>query len=196
MNVPRQRIVHTMLAVVAFCLAAVFATHRQSLAQFGGGAPQGQAQSTSSPAAMDAERAQIWNSPNMLQARAWLLRYCQTSAKVKPGDAQKFMTELENMTPAQMQLWLMKFDEEEQAKQQQQALWKQAHSAALSQAMAANRATQQSYTAIEQEETQSAGEEQQQLNIQQADEQEMAADKQLGPVSTSGYDPGDGVHYH
>ena len=106
------------------------------------------------------------------------------------------MNELANMTPVQMNLWLMKFDEEEAAKQQQQVLWQQAHKAGLAHAMAADQATQQSYSAINQEETQSAGEEQQQLNIQQADEQEMAADKQLEPVGPGAYYPGDGVHYH
>ena len=100
------------------------------------------------------------------------------------------------MTPAQMKLWLFKFDEEEAAKQQQQALWKHAHAAALSQAIAADRATQQSYAAINKEENAAAGEEEQQLNVQQADEQEMATDKQLGPNGVDGILPDGGIHYH
>jgi hypothetical protein len=197
MNARQKKIGGGLLVVVALCVAAELASHAQQPQRPSGTrAAQPAAASAGSSASMDAERAQIWNSPNMLRARAWLQEYCQTSAKVKPGEGQIYMNELQNMTPTQMKLWLFKFDEEEEAKQQQQQLWKEAHSAALKQAMAANRATQQSYAAINTEESEAAGEEQQQLNIQQADEQEMAADKQLGPDGVDGIYPGDGVHYH
>ena len=198
MNARQRSIVSGLLIVVALCLAAVFANHEQSLAQIGGGAAAGQAQ-TGTPVSMDAERAQIWNSPNMLRARAWLQDYCRVSAKVTPEDAKKYMSELENMTPAQMKLWLLKFDQEEEAKQQQYAMWHQAHSQALSRAMAADRATQQSYAAIDREETEAAGEEQQQLNEQAAAEQNMEESKQLegtGPYGPYGYPGYGGVHYH
>jgi hypothetical protein len=187
MRTPQQKILSCVLVGVALCMVMAFVSHAQTAKP---------PVSSAAEATMDAQRAAIWNSPNMLRARAWLLDYCQRSAKAKPGDAEKYMNELANMTPAQMNLWLMKFDEEEAAKQQQQALWQQAHQAGLTHAMAANRATQQSYAAINKEETSAANEEQQQLNTQQAEEQEMAADKQLGPVAPYGYYPGDGVHYH
>src|SRR3990172_5527031 len=128
MNSLQKKLVSGALIVATLCLAVAFSSHAQNH-----GTP-GQASSTStSEASLDAERAQIWNSPNMLRARAWLQDYCSTSAKVTPEDAQKFMSELQNMTPVQMKLWLMKFDEEEDQKAQQRALWSQAHSAALAQ---------------------------------------------------------------
>ena len=132
----------------------------------------------------------------MLRARAWLQDYCSTSAKVKPGEGEKYMNELANMTPTQMKLWLMKFDEEEDAKQQQQSLWKHAHSAALTQAMAADRNAQKSYSAISSEETQAAGEEEQQLNEETQNQQNLEGDKQIeqGAYGPGGY--GDGIHYH
>ena len=191
MNTPHRKIVGGMFVVVTLSLTAFFASHAQTPAT-----STGSTTSISSPASMDAERAAIWNSPNMLRARAWLQDYCATSAKVKPGEGEKFMNELANMSPAQMQLWLMKFDEEEAGKQQQQAFWQQAHQAGLAHAMAANRAAQKSLASISQEETADANQEQQQLNVQQAEQQEEAADKQLGPVAPDGDYPSDGVHYH
>ena len=148
---------------------------------------------------MDAERAAIWNSPNMLRARAWLQEYCSTSAKVKPGEGEQYMNELQNMSAVQMKLWLMKFDEEEDRNKQQRAFYQQAQKTALGQAKAADQATQKSYSAIESEETGAANEAQSQINEQEANEQQNQDDKQLGPYTPYGQGmyPGDGgVHYH
>jgi hypothetical protein len=197
MITPQRKLVGGMLVVTAACLVSAFASNAQTPR------PAGTAPATSAPASqasMDAERAAIWNSPNMLRARAWLQEYCATSAKVKPGEAQQYLDELEHMSPVQMKLWLMKFDEEEDQKQQQNAFWKQAQSTALGQAKAADRATQKSYAAIESEETAAANQEQGQLNEERANEQQMQDDKQLGPYTPygQGYYPGagGGVHYH
>ena len=113
------------------------------------------------------------------------------------------MTELQNLTPAQMKLWLLKFDQEEESRQQQYAFWDQAHNAAMSRAMAADKATQNSYSAINKEENQAAAGEQQQLNTQAADVQSNEQTKQLegsgpyGPYGPNGYGAGyGGIHYH
>jgi len=204
MNSRQLKLAAGAVAVAALCLALVFSSHAQTntsstksvLATGTAAAATG---APTSQASMDAERAAIWNSPNMLRARAWLQDYCRTSAKVKPGEGQMYMKELANMTPTQMKLWLMKFDEEEDAKQQQQALWKHAHSAALTQAMAADRNAQKAYSSIDSEETQAANEDEQQINEQRQNEQNLEADKQIeegsyGPGPYGGY--GGGIHYH
>jgi hypothetical protein len=147
---------------------------------------------------MDAEREQIWNSPSMLRARAWMQDYFSKSAKVTPEQAKEYLTELQNLTPAQMRLWLLKFDHEEEQRQQQQQLWQQAHAAALSRAMAANQATQQAYTAINRGENQAADVAQAQINEEREAQQNMAEAKQLepvGPYGPLGYGYG-GLHYH
>ncbi len=195
MNTPQRKLVGGMLVVTIACLVSAFASQAQSPK------PAGAAAASTAPASqagMDAERAAVWNSPNMLRARAWLQEYCATSAKVKPGEAQQYMNELQNMSATQMKLWLMKFDEEEEQKQQQNAFWKQAQSTALGQAKAADRATQKAYSAIETEETAAANQEQGQINEERANEQQVEDDKQLGPVGPygQGYYPGGGVHYH
>ena len=83
------------------------------------------------------------------------------------------------MSPNQMQLWLMKFDEEEQQRQQQYAMFQQANAAGLQQAMAAHRQTQQGYAAINQAETAAAQNAQGQINEQREAAQNAQENKKL-----------------
>src|SRR4029079_4631961 len=89
--------------------------------------------STPSTPEMEAERAKIWNSPAMLRARAWAQDYCSHSAKITPQEAKDYMVELQRMTPKQMKLWLLKFDEQEEMMQQQQAAFELSRQASLQQ---------------------------------------------------------------
>lgn len=125
------------------------------------------------------ERDQLWNSADMLRARAWLKDYCSKSAKVTPEMAQQYETELQNMSPNQMRLWLMKFDAEEQERQQQYAMFQQANQAGLQQAMAAHRQTQQAYSAINRAESAAAQNAQQQITEQRENAQQNADDRAL-----------------
>ena len=111
------------------------------------------------------------------------------------------MTELQNMSPMQMKLWLLKFDEQEENRQKQQAFFEQARSAALSRAKSADAATQKTYASINQGETAAATNAEQQLNTQAADQQSAEQTKQLenvgpynqyGPNGYGNY----GIHYH
>ena len=133
----------------------LFAVEFVSHAQIGGGAARNTAAPRPASAAENAEREQIWNSPNMLRARAWLTDYCKNSAKVTPEMAKHYQDELAKMTPSQLKLWLLRFDHAEEQLQQRQALWQQAHDASLKQALAANQATQRAYAAINQGENRS-----------------------------------------
>lgn len=184
--------------VVAMWLAGVVASQGQQVGP-NKRATGTQPAPTASAANADRQREQIWNSPNMLRARAWLQDYCSKSAKITPEQGKKYMDELANMTPSQMELWLLKFDHEEQQRQQQYSLWSQAHAAGLSRAMAANQVTQQAYAAINRGENEAAGEEQQQLEEQKQFSQSMTEGKTLeevgpyGPLSYPGYG---GIHYH
>lgn len=157
---------------------------------------------SASQAELQAEREQIWDSPDMLRARAWLKDYCSKSAKVTPEMAKQYETELTNMTPNQMRLWLMKFDEQEQQRQQQWADFQHYNAAGLQQAAGYRRQTQQAYAAINQESTAAAQNAQQQMNEQQEAEQTTQENRMLynsGPydypynVGPWGYG---GIHYH
>lgn len=199
MNTPRPKTISAVLVVVGLCLAVVFASHAQSPRPVGQAAKPALAPAGSA-AAVNAEREQIWNSPNMLRARAWLQDYCSKSAKVTAEMAKEYQTELANMTPAQMKLWLTKFDEEEETRQQKYTMWQKAHTSALNQAMAADQATNKTLAGINQEETEAAGEAQQQINEQQQFAQTEEANKQIetaGAYGPDGYNPAyGGIHYH
>jgi hypothetical protein len=132
----------------------------------------------------------------MLRARAWLADYCKNSPKVTPELAKHYQTELENMTPSQMKLWLLRFDHAEEQLQQRQALWQQAHNLSIQQALAANQATQRAYSEINREESESAGVAQQQLNEQTQFQQNMDTAKQLEAVGPYGFPSYGGIHYH
>jgi hypothetical protein len=184
---------------VATCFLVAVAIHAQETssggAQYDSGQPADQA-------SLEAERERIWNSPDMLRARAWLQDYCSKSTKVTPEQGRKYMQELANLTPSQMELWLLKHDHAEQQRQQGYAFWQQAHAAGLSQALAADRATQQAYARINQEQSEAAGVAQQQIDEQSQAAQTASEDKQLelnapsGPFGTYAYPGYGGIHYH
>ena len=157
--------------------------------------------------AVQAEREEIWNSADMLRARAWLKDYCSKSAKVTPEMAKQYENELANMSPNQMRLYLMKFDEQEQMRQQQYAMFQQANSAGLKEAVAVHRQTQQGYAALNQAETGAATHEEGELAEQRESEQNAQQDQMFdsnpygNPYGYGGgygapYGFGGGIQYH
>jgi hypothetical protein len=161
---------------------------------------------TSDAQAVQAEREEIWNSPDMLRARAWLKDYCSKSAKVTPEMAKQYETELQNMTPNQMRIYLMKFDEQEQVRQQQFAMFQQQNSAGLREAAALHKQTQQGYAAINQAETSAATQEESNIVEQRESEQNAQQDSMFGgnlygyPYGYGGYGGpygnGGAIEYH
>ena len=165
------------------------------------------------PKSMDAERAKVWNSAQMLKARAWLVDYCQHSAKVSPKETEQYLTELEKLTPVQMKLWLLKFQQEDEQRQQQYKAFQMAHQAALSHALAMQQAIQKSYADIDRGETEAAQTEEGQLNQQRQKATQMQENKMqeldtpgledpdlggafMGYGAYPGYGGWGGVHYH
>jgi hypothetical protein len=157
---------------------------------------EGVAQPPATPQSIDAEREQIWNSPSMLRARAWLQEYCDRSAKITPAEKQQYMTELANLTPVQMKLWLLKFDEQEEARRQQEAYFQQTRANAVARARSVDASAQQAYAAINQGETAAANNAEQQLNMQAANQATAEENKSLenagvsdayGPYGYNGY---------
>ena len=61
---------------------------------------------------IEAERKKIWESDEMLEARAWLEDHFRRSAKISDAQGKKYLAELEAMSPDQMKLWLIKFRRE------------------------------------------------------------------------------------
>jgi guanyl-specific ribonuclease Sa len=213
MTMTRKTLISACSATVVLGLVTIASSQTPSTSP---GLPAGA--SASAPAAsVDAERLKIWNSPTMLRARAWVQEYCQRSATISPAEAQQYMTELEHLSPVQMKLWLLKFDNEEHMIRQQQSDFERTRQAGLSQATSMNAATQQAYGNINRDETAAAQGEQQSLSA----EQQQAANRDLqndasrdandaafnGPLFGAyggypygGYNPagvlGDGIHLH
>ncbi len=81
------------------------------------------AQQSSESAKLDAEREKIWNSKEMLEARAYLDLYFKRSAKITPEQAEEYMADLRAKSPEQMQIWLIQHQEQRSQVQQEQARW-------------------------------------------------------------------------
>lgn len=135
--------------------------------------------------ATDAEREKIWNSPTMLRARAWVQEYCARSAKITPAEAQQYMTELSRLSPTQMKLWLLKFEDEEASIRQHQADFNRARQAGVAQAGAIDQATQTAYANINRDETEAAqgAEQSLQTEQQEANERDLQNDQARDAVS-------------
>lgn len=162
-------------------------------------------------AAQDAERAKIWESPQMLRARAWVKDYTSHSAKITPAEAKEYEAELANLSPKQMKLWLLKFQHEEEQIQQQQQMFNNARQADVGQAMALHKQMKKSYADINADETAAAqtaeGSIKQQQQFSQEDALQKSADRDAADTSLEtapfyggyggygGYGYG-GVHYH
>lgn len=158
---------------------------------------------------IDAERAKIWDSPQMLRARAWLKEHDADSAKVTPEEAKEHQTELANLTPKQMKLWLLKFQHEEEINQQQRAMFNARRQAEVQQAMAAHQQMTQAYANINADANQAASnvegsikqqqEFAQQDGLQKGADRDAAVNNLLAPPFSGwggyGYGYG-GVHYH
>jgi len=161
-------------------------------------------------AAMDAEREKIWESPQMLRARAWVKDYCAHSAKITPAEAKEYEAELANLSPKQMKLWLLKFQHEEEMIQQQQAMFNSSRQADVKQAMAVHQQMKQSYANINADANKAAQTEEDSIKQEQefaqedglqknADRDAAATDMLTQPFfgygGYGGYGYG-GVHYH
>jgi hypothetical protein len=128
--------------------------------------------------ANNAEREKIWNSPSMLRARAWVQEYCQRSAKITPEEAKQYMTELENLSPVQMKLWLLKFQHEEDMIRQQQADFERSRQSSLGQAGMYRQQVQQAENNINAGETLAAENAEQSLRTQAAEASDRQDQKQ------------------
>lgn len=202
-----------MLAAVGVCFANVAFSQTAAPATPAKPAAAAAPAAYAKPAASaDAEREKIWESPQMLRARAWVKDYCAHSAKISPEEAKEYEAELANLSPKQMKLWLLKFQHEEEMIQQQQQAFNQSRQADLSQAKAVHQQMKQSYANINADETKAAQTEEgsikqqqefaQEDSLQKTSDQDAAATDLMTPFyggygygGFGGYGYG-GVHYH
>jgi hypothetical protein len=156
-----------LLVFTAAALARVASSQTPAPAPYPNASTQG----------MSPEQLKIWNSPTMLRARAWVQEYCQRSARITPEEANQYMAEMEHMTPTQMKLWLLKFDEEEENIRQQQADFNTARQADVRRGNSVDQATQHAFADINHDETAAAQNAQQSLNSERDAEQDRLLQK-------------------
>jgi hypothetical protein len=75
----------------------------------------------SSAAQSDAERDEVWNSPEMLEARAELELTFKRSAKITDEQAAKYIADLKAKSPDDMRVWLLQYQEQRSQSQRHQA---------------------------------------------------------------------------
>jgi hypothetical protein len=71
-----------------------------------------QSDSSYPSADIDVQRKQIWESDEMLEARAWLEDRFQKSARISDAQGKKYLADVKAMSPDQMKLWLIKFQQD------------------------------------------------------------------------------------
>ncbi len=88
------------------------------------------------------EQEKVWNSPEMLGARAWLDDYFAASAKITAKQAQQYLDRLRAMSPDQMKLWLSRFEEQRRSRERAETV-RQQRRAEIAQSLAAQQRQQQ-----------------------------------------------------
>ena len=108
--------------------------------------------------------------------------YIKTSAKITPEEGQQYMTELEQLTPVQMKLWLLKFDHEEEMIRQQQAAFNTQRQALVGQATAYHGEEAQALADVNRDENEAAE------NAEQSIEQQQQFSQERGMQNTADRD--------
>lgn len=57
----------------------------------------------------NSQQLEIWNSPDMLEARNAVMEFCRRSARTSPAEGQQFLARLSRLSPDKMRLWLERF---------------------------------------------------------------------------------------
>jgi hypothetical protein len=100
------------------------------------------------PADYDAERAKIWGSPEMLEARKWVAERARVSKQTKPEAVTHYLDRLEKLPPSQMRRWLNQYKAYQTRAARAQAVEKAARQIAVDNAIRQLENRQQSYLNI------------------------------------------------
>jgi hypothetical protein len=123
---------------------------------------------------IDKERNAIWDSAEMVAAREWLVDHMARSARITPSQSQRYMEELKRLSPEQMKLWLMTFEEQQAERNRQNQSFEAARQMSVDRAMQANQASQQAAENATRTRNQAAKTAQQALQSQQQAAQERS----------------------
>jgi hypothetical protein len=60
----------------------------------------------------DAQRTEIWNSPEMREARVWVMEYVRRSAQSNEREGREFLQRLSQVSPNEMRNWLERYQQQ------------------------------------------------------------------------------------
>jgi hypothetical protein len=98
----------------------------------------------------DAQRQQIWNSPEMREARAMVMEYVRRSAQTTESEGRQFLLRLSQLSPNDMRSWLERYQQRRMRLAVQQSVGEAARQLAVEQAVSRQEATRQAFDNINQ----------------------------------------------
>ena len=134
--------------------------------------------SKDSAASDQAAREKIWNSAEMLRARAWVDEYLSVTKEYTPEQKAEYKKHLAMLTAPQMELWLMRYKHDRVAAKKQETSSRTARSAAISRDQAEIKQNQKSLRDIEKGENTAAANEEKRLKSEQTFARSMYKQKQ------------------
>lgn len=126
------------------------------------------------PEAQELARQKLWESPEMIEAREWLLDHMARSAQISPSQSKRYMEELERLSAEQLKLWLMTFEEQQAERARQREGFERGRQQAVENAMRQNEARQQSGQNINRTRDEAARMAQENMRNQQREAQERS----------------------
>lgn len=91
----------------------------------------------------EASRAAVWNSPEMQEARQYVLDYSERSARSSRTQGERYLREVSKLSAASMRQWLVQLQQRRGAMQGQQQLAEAARQATVEQALQKNHESRQ-----------------------------------------------------
>lgn len=126
------------------------------------------------PEAQELERQKLWDSPEMVEAREWLLDHMARSAQISPSQSKRYMKELEQLNAEQLKLWLITFEEQQAERTRQREGFERGRQQSVENAMRQNEARQQSGQNINRTRDEAARQAQESMRNQQRESQERS----------------------
>ena len=127
-----------------------------------------------------ANRLAIWNSPEMVDARLYVLEYSERSARSSRKEGEQFLARLSQLSPAEMTSWLARLQAKRAGIARQQEVTSAARQMMMEQSARRLEAARQAYDNINQWQSQSAQFAQERLRSGQLFSQQQTAMREIG----------------
>ena len=125
-----------------------------------------------------AARNKIWNSQEMKKARAWVDDYLRVTNKYTPEQKVAYKKHLASLTAPQMEMWLMRFEHDQDVAKRRESGFQAARNAGLARDEAAIKQNQKELSDIDKGENTAAADEEKRLKSEQTFARSMYKQKQ------------------